>query len=606
MTLARPTSTEAVGTVPPPSDMPLVEALRALLLELSPERRRTMLRLLLLMLAGAFAELFNLGALMAFLSIIADPARIERIGVLAPVLTRLGGGDQLSLVYLSAALFALTVVLAGSIRLLLVRATLQFVFGVAYEMGVRLYRDTLRQEYVVHTQRNSSEVIAAINKAHLVTEGVLLPLMQAAIAVVLATFIIGGLICIDPMIAVVCGAVLASIYIVTSMFSRARLHRASRLQAKAQVTRIQAMQEGLGGIRDVLLDRSQAVFLEVYERAERDMRDARYSTQFAAQSPRFIVEGLGMIVVATVACMLSSGPGGLVAAIPALGALALGAQRLLPMMQIIYIAWALSTASRQVLVDVVTMLQRQVPLSSPRGEPLIFRDVLELDHVGYRYAGAGHTALAGVNLTIPCGARIGIAGRTGSGKSTLMDIIIGLLEPTDGEIRVDGVALAADNRRAWQRNIAHVPQAIFLSDASIAENIAFGVRPAEIDHGRVRSAAEQAELGEVIAALPNKYATLVGERGIQLSGGQRQRIGIARALYKQASVLVLDEATSALDNETEASVMRAVNRLDRRLTVLIIAHRLSTLRGCDQVILLEGGKIVDRNDKERPSVLANG
>jgi ABC-type multidrug transport system fused ATPase/permease subunit len=585
--------------------MSLVQALRALLFELSPERRRTMLPLLLLMLAGAFAELFNLGALMAFLSVIADPARIERIGLLAPVIAWLGGGDQLSLVYLAAALFALTVVLAGGIRLLLVRATLQFVFGVAYEMGVRLYRDTLHQEYVAHTQRNSSEVIAAINKAHLVTEGVLLPLMQAAIAVVLATFIIGGLIWIDPLVAVVCGAVLASIYIFTSMFSRARLHRASRLQAKAQGTRIQAMQEGLGGIRDVLLDRSHPVFLEVYERAERDMRDARYSTQFAAQSPRFIVEGLGMIVVATVACILTTGPGGLVAAIPAIGALALGAQRLLPMLQIIYIAWALSTASRQVLADVVTMLQRPVPPPSAPGEALTFSDVLELDHVGYRYAGAGRTALGGISLTIPRGARIGIAGRTGSGKSTLMDIIIGLIEPTDGEIRVDGVALTADNRRAWQRNIAHVPQAIFLSDASIAENIAFGVRAAEIDHERVHRAAEQAELGEVIAVLSNGYATLVGERGIQLSGGQRQRIGIARALYKQASVLVLDEATSALDNETEAAIMRAVHRLDRSLTVLMIAHRLSTLQGCDQVILLEGGRVVDRNDEERPPLLAH-
>jgi ABC-type bacteriocin/lantibiotic exporter with double-glycine peptidase domain len=603
--LAGPTLTEASGTTPQPSEPSLVQTLRALLIELSPERRRTMLPLLLMMLAGAFAELCNLGALIAFLSIIADPARIERIGTLASVLSWLGGGDQRNLVYVSAALFAITIILAGGIRLLLVRATLKFVFGVAYEMGVRLYRDTLHQEYVAHTQRNSSEIIAAINKAHLVTEGVLMPLMQAAIAVVLATFIIGGLIWIDPLVAVACGAVLASIYIVTSLLSRARLHRASRLQAKAQGTRIQAMQEGLGGIRDVLLDRSQPVFLEVYERAERNMRDARYSTQFAAQSPRFIVEGLGMIVVAVVACILSTRPAGLVAAIPTLGALALGAQRLLPMLQIIYIAWALTTASRQVLVDVVTMLKRPIPPPGPTGKSLAFRDVLELDQVGYRYAGADCTVLGGISLTIPRGARIGIAGRTGSGKSTLMDIVIGLLEPTDGEIRVDGVALTADNRRAWQRNIAHVPQAIFLSDASIAENIAFGVRAAEIDLERARRAAEQAELGEVIAALPNGYATLVGERGIQLSGGQRQRIGIARALYKRASVLVLDEATSALDNETEAAVMRSVNRLDRSLTVLIIAHRLSTLRGCDQIILLEGGRVVHRYDDEHLSLLAH-
>ncbi len=606
MSLKGPTSAECGGKSPPPSDMSLVQTLRALLFELSPKRRRTMLPLLLLMLAGAFAELVNLGALLALLSIIADPARIERVGALAPFIAWLGSGDQPSLVYLSAAVFALTIVLAGGIRILLVRATLQFVFGVAYEIGVRLYSDTLHQDYVAHTRRNSSEVIAAINKAHLVTEGVLLPLMQAAIAVVLAIFIVGGLIWIDPVIAVTCGAVLAAIYIVTSMLSRSRLHRASRLQARAQNTRIQAMQEGLGGIRDVLLDRSQPVFLEVYERAERDLRDARYATQFAAQSPRFIVEGLGMIVVATVACILSTGPGGLVAAIPALGTLALGAHRLLPMLQVIYIAWALSTASRQVLIDIVTMLRSPVRPPSAQGQSLTFSDVLELDNVGYRYAGAGQTALHHISLTIPRGARIGIVGRTGSGKSTLMDIIIGLLEPTEGEIRVDGVALTSDNRLAWQRNIAHVPQTIFLSDASIAENIAFGVRATEIDYERVRRAAERAELSDVIATLPNGYATLVGERGIQLSGGQRQRIGIARALYKQSPVLVLDEATSALDTETEAAVMRSVDGLDRSLTVLIIAHRLSTLRGCDQIILLESGRVVHRNAEEQAPIAAHG
>ena len=193
---------------------------------------------------------------------------------------------------------------------------------------------------------------------------------------------------------------------------------------------------------------------------------------------------------------------------------------------------------------------------------------------------------------MPKGARIGLAGRTGSGKSTLMDLVLGLLSPDRGCIFVDGFELTDANRSAWQARIAHVPQSIYLSDASVAENIAFGVPPNEIDRVRVAAAATQAELADVIEALPQGYETLVGERGVRLSGGQRQRVGIARALYKRADVLVFDEATSALDTETEAAVMQAIERLGRDLTIFIIAHRLSTLNGCDMVLTLEGGKII--------------
>ncbi len=216
--------------------------------------------------------------------------------------------------------------------------------------------------------------------------------------------------------------------------------------------------------------------------------------------------------------------------------------------------------------------------------------VASLEGVTKRYRKA--VALDGINLEIPKGARVGIAGKTGSGKSTRMDLIRALLEPDEGEVRVDGVLLDTRTRPAWQRNIAHVPQFIYLADTTIAENIAFGVRRNEIDQARVRRAAEQAELSDVIAGLPHGLDTRIGERGVQLSGGQRQRVGIARALYKQASVLVFDEATSALDGETESAVMAAIDRLDDDLTILIIAHRLSTLAGCDMIVRLEAGRVV--------------
>lgn len=570
----------------------LLQAGRTLFNELSPARRRSFLPLIGLMLLGAFAELFNLGAVVVFLSVIADPQSIGRFPLLAGLFARIGADTPTSWMVITTVFFSLCALFAAVTRLVLMKKTMSFVFGVACELGSRLFFQTLHQDYAYHTRRNSSEILAAVGKAYQVTGEILLPLMTAGVAAVLALFIVGGLVWIDPRVALTSGLVLSAIYIVTSMVSRASLQRNSLLSARAQSQRVKVMQEGIGGIRDILLDRSQSVFTEAYDRAEAEIRDTRTSTGFAAGAPRYIIEGLGIVVVAIVACATSLSAGGLTQALPVLGALALGAQRLLPLLQQIYSGWATTLGSRQALFDLEELLRRTVPPEPSPDVSIAFQESLVIDRVGYRYSEGVRPALADISLAIPRGARVGIAGKTGSGKSTLMDIIIGLLEPSQGEIRIDGVPLTAANRHAWQRHIAHVPQAIFLSDASVAENIAFGVRPSEIDHERVRRAAEQAELAEVIAGLPQGYQTRVGERGIQLSGGQRQRIGIARALYKQASVLVFDEATSALDNETESAVMRAIERLDRELTILIIAHRLSTLDGCDFVVRLQDGHAV--------------
>jgi ATP-binding cassette subfamily B protein len=287
-------------------------------------------------------------------------------------------------------------------------------------------------------------------------------------------------------------------------------------------------------------------------------------------------------------------PGGVLGAIPVLGALALGAQRMLPMIQVIYQGWAQYSIYKGSLQDLIALLdvpsERITGVLPANVEP--FERSIQLDDVTFRYNPGGAAALAQVNLTIAKGERVGFIGKTGSGKSTLVDVIMGLLPPTEGNLCVDGRPMNPDAIGNWKAQIAHVPQAIFLSDDSIAANIAFGVPEAEQDEQRVREAADRAGLGDFLDSLPRGLETSVGERGIRLSGGQRQRIGIARALYKRATVLVLDEATSALDNETEASVMESVARLGPDLTVILIAHRLSTVSGCDRIYRLDGGRIV--------------
>jgi ATP-binding cassette subfamily B protein len=308
-----------------------------------------------------------------------------------------------------------------------------------------------------------------------------------------------------------------------------------------------------------------------------------------------VVELLGILFIAIIAYSLAVGGGGLETALPTLAALALGAQRLLPALQILYLNWTSLRAGQDSVEDGLQFLEQPFPeyANKENPAPLNFSHNIQLQDVYFKYHEDAPKVLNNLKLVLKKGGRYGFIGTTGCGKSTLLDIIMGLLPPTEGKLMIDGQEISAQNLRSWQLNIAHVPQAIYLSDATLAENIAFGVEPKKIDILRVREAAQKAQIAETIEALPQKYDTFVGERGIRLSGGQRQRIGIARALYKNAQVIVFDEATSALDNETELAVMEGIEQLADDLTILIVAHRVSTLRRCDKIFRMDKGEVVE-------------
>jgi ATP-binding cassette subfamily B protein len=305
------------------------------------------------------------------------------------------------------------------------------------------------------------------------------------------------------------------------------------------------------------------------------------------------MEAAGMLLIVGIALMLSTRSGGISSAIPTLGVMALGAQRLLPLLQQVYYGWVQVGGYGDVLIDVTQLLSLPCEDEETQVEAVPLKRQITLSNLSYAYPGRDSPVLLNINLRINKGQRIALVGATGSGKSTLVDLIMGLLAPTDGSIAVDGEALTGARVRSWQATIAHVPQAIFLSDSSILRNIAFGVAEESIDRRRAEDAAMRAQLHEFVAQLPEGYETEVGERGVRLSGGQRQRLGIARALYKTASVLVLDEATSALDDATEAAVIQSLESLDERLTIIMIAHRLSTIRNCDLVVRLARGRVVE-------------
>ncbi|SFR98986.1 ABC-type bacteriocin/lantibiotic exporter, contains an N-terminal double-glycine peptidase domain [Sphingomonas jatrophae] len=569
----------------------MMAAVRRLFARLSDRRRRQATRLSLFMLLGAFAEMVSIGATLPLLTLLAAPEQMRRFDLFTRI-TRAVGLTEATLLPAITALFVVAAIACTVIRLLLLRSTQKFVFGVGHDLGVQLYDHLLHQSYIYHTLHNSAEVQAGIQKVNTITNLFLQPLMQGVISFTVMIFIVATLAWVDPLLAALAVGGFGGVYVVISLTIKRVLQRNSGRLSSLLTTRIQAVQEGMGGIRDVLIERAQPLYLAKFARLDRQFRDAQSLTTLLANAPRYLVEGMGLVLIAVLAIFMSRQPGGLVAALPALGALAVGAQRLMPLLQQVYFGWSQMMTNYVNLTNVLDVLDQPVERPDRAAAPLPFAKEVGLSGVSFAYGAAG-PVLSDVSLTIPKGARVGLVGRTGSGKSTVLDLLMGLLEPQQGAVLVDGAPLAtAQDRFRWQANINHVPQAVFLSDDTLAANIAIGHDAAAIDMTRVRAAAAAAHAAEFIEALPDGYASTVGEQGMRLSGGQRQRIGLARALYARRPVLVLDEATSALDADTEAAVMESIRQLDADLTVIIVAHRLSTLRHCSTIIRLDGGQIV--------------
>ena len=545
------------------------------------------------MLIASFAEILSLGAVLPFLAVLTAPESVFEHAAAQPVIhaLRLTEPEQLLLPLTIA--FSSAVLIAATMRLLLLWASTRLSFAIGADLGFSIYRRALYQPYAVHVARNSSELISGISgKANGVIHSIVLPALTLISGSVMLITILIALLTIEPIIALVAFGGFGLIYVFIIRLTRKRLLADSQCVARESVQVIKSLQEGLGGIRDVLIDGSQATYCQIYRNADLPLRRAQGNTAFISASPRYAMEALGMLLISVLAYTLAQQTDGIAKAIPILGALALGAQRLLPVLQQAYGSWTGIQSGQASLQDTLELLDQPLPdhVDKSATPALPFKRAIILKQLGFRYSPQTPYVLKQLDLTIAKGSRVGFIGTTGSGKSTLLDIVMGLLQPTDGSLEVDGQAVTSANNRAWCAHIAHVPQAIFLADNSIEENIAFGVPKDQIDNQRVREAARQAQIADSIETWPKQYQTLVGERGIRLSGGQRQRIGIARALYKQADVIIFDEATSALDNETEQAVMQAIEGLSNELTLLIIAHRISTLKNCTQIVELgEGG-----------------
>jgi ABC-type multidrug transport system fused ATPase/permease subunit len=569
---------------------------------LEANERRTALMVLSVVVLGALSSALMVGSVLPFLSVLSQPERIETVPSLAWAYERFGfKSDHGFLVGLGLAVL-FVIVLASAMQIFRIWAVARFATMRIHSISHRLLATYLRQPYEFFLNRHSGEMSTRIlAETEQLVNQFLRPAAEAIASMFTIVAVVSLLIWVEPIIALVSLSVISCIYGLIYWVSRRALKGLGRARVKANSARFRICSEALSGIKDIKLLGRESGYVARYETPSRSMAAALSTVEIVSLIPKFALEAIafGGIILLCLILMdpdsLQSGAalGGI---LPILGLFAFAGQRLMPELQKLYQSLARIQAGgasvNAVYDDLVNQLNDgRLPLSIPTG--LGLSDRIVLDNVSYRYPDAKLAGLNGISLDINAGERIGIVGSTGAGKTTLADMILGLLPPSEGRIIVDGAPITDENLRAWQQSVGYVPQDIFLTDANIYQNIALGVPMLEIDQPRVRRAAEIARIDDFIRNdLPDEYETAIGERGVRLSGGQRQRIGIARALYHEADLIVFDEATSALDNLTELEVMSAIDALPGDKTVLIIAHRLSTVKRCDRIIVMDKGRVV--------------
>jgi ABC-type multidrug transport system fused ATPase/permease subunit len=563
--------------------------LLTLWLHLSRRRQKQFYLTLILMLIASIGEVVSIGAILPFIGVLTAPELIFQHNLVQPFIQyyKLISPNQLMLPFTIA--FILASLFAGAVRLTLLYVTTRLSVAAGADLSYDIYRRTLFQDYSIHLSRNSSQIINGIvTKSNAVIEGILTPVLVLISSAFMFMGIMFALFAINFFVALTALASFGLLYWSIIRLTKHQIAINSKCIANESTQIIKSLQEGLGGIRDVLIDGSQQFYCQLYRNADLPLRRATGNNVFIGGSPRYAIEAMGMVMIAILAYFMSKQENGLASTIPVLGALALGAQRLLPTIQQAYSAYIHFKSSKSSFEDVLSLMAQPLPsyANQPTPIPIPFEKVVQLKKIYFRYSVDSPWVLKNINLDLIKGERIGFVGATGLGKSTLLDIIMGLLQPTSGEMYIDDEHMTRKHIRAWQAHIAHVPQNIFLSDSTIEENIAFGIPKEKINRQQIESASNRAQIKELIEESREGYNTLIGERGVRLSGGQRQRIGIARALYKQANILIFDEATSSLDSKTEEAVMDSIEGLGRDLTIFIIAHRLTTLKGCDKIIKL--------------------
>lgn len=564
----------------------------------TPKQLRYCGLIVLAMLVGAMLEAVGIGAILPLVSIMGQPDFLERHQEIAQVLAAFGITDHITFIVVSAAGLIFVYLLKNAYMAWETKWQIDFTVKNQIEFTKEMMANYLCKSYMFHLNHNSAILMRNVGSlGSNIFSGILIPTFTLLTEIITAATIWAMLVLVDPFTAIVVAGIMGvMMYVIIKSF-RKKISKQANIQNNYSAICYKHLIQGLGAIKETRVMRKEAYFLDAYSNSYESYSDASRRFLFINQIPRMIIETLvvsGLLLMIIAKLLMGNNPMDIV---PLLGVLALAAFRLMP------------SANR--IVNVYNGIKFQQPLFDELFDELMeirdrhvnnresyyltqqpklpFNNSIEVNNLRYKYPEGQDEVLQGVSFTIKKGDFAGIVGPSGAGKTTFVDILLGLLEPTGGQIKVDGVDIY-DNIRSWQANLAYVPQSIYLIDGSIKENIALGEPVDQIDEEKIRRSLEMAELWEFTQELPEGIKTTVGERGVKLSGGQRQRIGIARALYQQPEVLILDEATSALDNDTEKSITDTILKFKGQITIIAIAHRLSTLEECDYKIEFAEGK----------------
>jgi ATP-binding cassette, subfamily B, bacterial PglK len=577
-----------------------MQTLKKLLSILSLRERKQAVLLLLMILIMALLDVIGVASILPFMAVLTNPDIIQTNIVLnkmfqASSIFEVENNQQF--LYLLGIVVFVFLVISLIFKAFTSYVQTRFVQMREYTIGKRLVESYLYQPYNWFLSRHSADLGKTIlsEVSQIVGSG-MNPLMTLISHSMISIAIIVLLIIADPKLALIVGFSLGGAYSLIFYFTRNYLARIGEERLKSNQLRYTAVSEAFGAAKEVKVGGLEKIYIKRFSDSAQIFARTAASAAITRQLPRFILEGIAFGGIMLVILYLMSQTGSFTNALPIISLYVFAGYRLMPALQQIYFSFAQLTFIGPSLDALSDEIKNLKPFNSNQDQGVLsFNKEITLKNIHYNYPNSSRTALKDVNLSIPAKSTVGLVGSTGCGKTTTVDIILGLIEAQKGILEVDGRIITKQNTRAWQRSIGYVPQHIYLSDDTVAANIAFGVEPKDINQEAVEKASKISNLHEfIINELPKNYQTTVGERGVRLSGGQRQRIGIARALYHNPQVLVLDEATSALDNETEKAVMDAVNNIGKDITIILIAHRLNTVKDCDIIFKLEKGQVIDQ------------
>lgn len=568
---------------------------------LTDEQIRHFYVLQVLVVIMAFTELLGIASIAPFMALIGDMSMLETNGVFAQLYQLSGLNDPMDFLFYTGVFVLAMLTFSTVVSMFTIWKLSIFGARIGTELADRLYTYYMQQSWQFHASGSSAQLTKQVStEAARISNGIIQPLVRMNAKLVLALFISVSIVIYEPLIALLGLSIFSLAYFLLYRLVRKKLVSNGQKLSNVSTQRFRLMNEGFGGIKDVLLLNRSHDFIERFYDSGKVFARAQGTNIAISQVPRYFIELIAFgAMISLVLVLIKLHSGNLGEVLPILAVYALAAFKLLPALQQIYAS--VSTikgnvaAFEAVKEDLERSFENQKTLiNTPMPTPISLHKSITLKEIEFRYPGKEVAAVDGVNMTIPVNSVIGLVGSSGSGKSTLIDLLLGLLTPQHGSLYVDDIRITANNKRAWQNLLGFVPQSIFLSEGTIAENIAFGVPKKNINLEQVNKALTLANLNELVEQLPEGVNTKVGERGVKLSGGQRQRIGIARALYHEAEVLVFDEATSALDGITEKIVMDAIHEFSGKKTIIMIAHRLKTVQKCDLIYFMEHGEIIDR------------